>query len=117
MSATDLEIDSYTIEVVSGTNQSDIPLATVNGALKEINIRRRQSKRNTSVYDIVIVHDDVGTTALEYTTRSVSVTSGTTITDQVYATVAGLAQASKAIATHSERGITTYEIIVVHLNA
>ena len=117
MTATDLEIDAYTVSVTSGTNQSDVTLATVNGAIKEINIRRRQAAGNVNIYDIVVVHDDVGTTGLEWTVRTVTVESGTDIVDTVYGTIAGLAQASKVIATHSQGNNTTYDILVVHLNA
>ena len=117
MTATDIENSVYTITVTNGTDQSDVVLATVNGAIKEINIIRRLTKGNVSTYDIIVTHDDVGTTALEWTSRSLTVTSGTTITDDVFGTVAGVVQAAKSFAIETSVGVTKYDIIAVHLNA
>lgn len=117
MTATDLEVDSYTITVESGVNQSDIVLATVNGAIKDIRIDPIQTRGDFTDYLITIIHDDVGTTALEFTTRTLTVTKGTSVIDTVLATIAGLSQASFAKLQRTEGDKSTFDIIVVHLNA
>jgi len=117
MTATDIETDVYTITVTNGTDQSDVPIATVNGAIKEINIIRLDSSGESSTYNIVISHDDVGTTALEFTSRSLDVTKGTTITDDVFATVAGVVQAVKSFPIKTGGQVVGYDLIAVHLNA
>lgn len=117
MTATDIETSVYTITVTNGTDQSDVVLATVNGAIKNIDIIRRMTRGNVSIYDIFIHHDDVGTTALEWTSRSLTVTSETTITDDVFATVAGVVQEVAAFAVQTSGDVVKYDLIAVHLNA
>ena len=117
MTATDIEVDSYTITVTSGINNSDVVLATIGGAIKEITIEPIQTIGNITTYLITVVHDDVGTTALEWTSRTLAVTKGTTITDQVYGTIAGLAQQSFAKLQRTKDDLSTFDLIIVHLNA
>jgi len=118
MVAQAVEYDAYSITVVDGTPQSDIVLATVNGAIIEVNITRTRGKGTESDYEIVVVHDTVGTTLLEWSVVSFTVTKGTTITDAVFATVAGASQAAKVIKTQDlPENKTRYDILVVHLNA
>ncbi len=117
MTATDIEVDVYTIDVADGASLTDQVLATVNGAIKEISITRVSQSPGSNKYNITVVHDDVGTTSLEWSSRQVTVTQGTPITDQVFGTIAGVAQASKAIIKSVSNGVAVYDVIIVHLNA
>ena len=117
MTATDIETDVYTITVENGVDVSDATLATVNGAIKNIDIIRIATKGNISTYHIVVHHDDVGTTGLEYTTRSVDVTNGTTVTDDVFASVAGVVQKAQGFPITRKGELTGYDLIAVHLDA
>jgi len=115
MTVTDLEIDGYSISVTSGTPLTNQALATVNGDIKEINVRRRQSRGSGSDYDIVIVHDNVSTTTLLWSVITIELTKGIPLVDQVFATVSGVVQAAKVIATSSSGNRTTYDVLAIHL--
>jgi hypothetical protein len=117
MTATDIETDVFTITVTHGTDASNVVLGTVNGAIKDIDIIRIAVGGEVSTYHIVVHHDDVGTTALEYTTRSLDVTNGTPVIDDVFATVAGVVQKAQGFPTIRKGELSSYDLIAVHLNA
>lgn len=115
MAETDLEIDGYSITVTSGTPLTNQTLATINGTIKEINVKRRRSRDSSSDYDIVIIHDDVSTTPLFWSVVTIKLTKGIPIVDQVFASVSGVVQAAKVLATSSSGSVTTYDVLAIHL--
>ena len=55
--------------------------------------------------------------SVEVTVRQLKVVTGTDVTDVVLATVAGTVQAATVNKIADGAGETTYEIVIVHLNA
>ena len=120
MVAENLEFSTFQATITEGTDATDVPIATVGGALKEGGIQIKKRKRTDDgkiIYDILVVHTDVGSNALEYTKREITVTEGTDVTDQVLATVAGVTQAVDIAEIRHVDDKITYAIFAVHLNA
>jgi len=120
MATENLEFTTHQATVTIGTDATDVVIATVGGALKEggIQVKLREITGDGKIiYDILIVHTDTTTNALEYTKREITVTKGTNVLDQVLATIAGPAQAIDIAEIKSVNNQITYAIFAVHLNA
>lgn len=113
-----VEYSTFTFDIVEGVAVNDAVIGTVGGAIIGTHLTRTKSKGTTHSYQLIVVHDTVGTNALEYSVRQASITNGDAfVADTAFRTNAGAAQAS-AVVAHTRKGeTTTYDIIVVHLNA
>ena len=121
MVAENLEYSTFQATVTEGTDDTDVPIASLGGLLKEGGIQIKKRKRTDDgkiIYDILMIHTDAGgPTALEYTKREITVTEGTDVTDIVLATVAGVTQAVDIAEIRHVGNKITYAIFAVHLNA
>lgn len=112
-----VEFSHFTITVTKGADVEDVVLGTLGGTIISVTITKIKETTDTITYHIIIIHDTVSTTALEYTTKQFVKTDGTDALDVVLDTVAGASQAAFASPTDIREDQTTYELIVVHLNA
>ena len=113
-----VEFSTFTFDVTEGVDVDDAVIGSVGGAIISATLTRTKSKGNIHSYSLVVVHDDVGANALEYSVRQTTITNGSAFSaDNVFRTNAGVAQAA-AVIRHTGKGEdNTYDIIVVHLNA
>jgi hypothetical protein len=118
MAAQAVEYSTFTFSITEGTSVDDAVIGTVGGAIIGTHLTRVGTRGNVHDYQLIVTHDTVGTNALEYSVRQATIAQGASfVADTAFRTNAGAAQAS-AVVAHSKRGnSTTYDIIVVHLNA
>lgn len=113
-----VEYSTFTFDITEGTNVDDAVIGTVGGAIIGTHLTRTKSKGSTHSYQLIVTHDTVGTNALEYSVRQASLVNGAAfVADTAFRTNAGAAQASAVIRHTSKSETTTYDIILVHLNA
>ena len=113
-----VEFSTFTFDVTEGTAVDDAVIGTVGGAIIGTHLTRTKSKGTVHSYQLIVVHDTVGTNALEYSVRQLTLTDGASfVADTVFRTNAGAGQASAAIRHTTNDDSNTYDIIVVHLNA
>lgn len=113
------EFSTFQATITEGSDLTDQVLATVGGALKEGGITIHKRKRTDDgkiIYDIIVVHTDVGSNILQWTKREITITEGTDVLDQVLATTAGAAQAIDIAEIRHVGNKITYVIFIVHLN-
>lgn len=118
MAAQAVEFSTFTFNITEGVAVDDAVIGTVGGAIIGTHLTRTKSAGKQHFYQLIVVHDTVGTNALEYSVRQTSLANGAAfVADTVFRTNAGAGQAS-AVVRHSHQGETTsYDIIVIHLNA
>ena len=118
MVAQAVEYSTFTFDVTEGTNIDDATIGTVGGAIIDVILTRTKSKGTVHSYHLFVVHDTVGTTVLEYSVRQATVTDGAAVSlDNVFRTNAGAGQAAAVIRHTTNDDSSTYDVIVVHLNA
>jgi hypothetical protein len=117
MAAENLEYTVEQVSVTKGTNLTDQVLATINGAIKEVQIKKVERIGDVTTYTIIIIHDDGTPINLEWTKREITVTKGTNVEDQALATVAGLTQAVDIDLLEQNGTTYIYTVLAVHLNA
>lgn len=113
-----LEVSTFEVTLTKGTDITDQPLATVGGAIQGLTIKKIQRSEQDTIYQIIVIHDATGTTALELTKRQVPITLGATdILDQVLATTAGATEGVDIEFLERNGDVLTYDVMIVHLNA
>jgi hypothetical protein len=118
MAAQTVEVSTAQISVTKGTNLTDQVLATVGGAVQEVQIKKVERIGDVTTYFIIIIHDNVATTALEWTKREVAITKGATDKlDEALAVLAGNTVGVDIDLLEINGDVYTYTVIDVHLNA
>lgn len=113
-----VEFSTFTFDITEGVNVDDAVIGTVGGAIIGTHLTRTKSAGLVNSYQLIVVHDTVGTNALEYSVRQTSLVNGAAfVADTAFRTNAGAGQASAVVRHKNKSETTTYDIIVVHLNA
>ena len=110
-----VEYSYITVTVVNGTNVDGATIGTTGGAFIGAEIVKTETIGNSTTYTVFIVHDATGTTALEYSVRSVTIANNAADSlDNVYRTNEGAAVAVAITKTATRANSTTYDIFTVH---
>ena len=118
MVAEAVEYSTFTFDVTEGVNVDDAVIGTVGGAIIDVVLTRVKSKGTVHSYQLFVVHTTVGTNALEYSVRQASLKDGAAfVADTVFRTNAGAGQAAAVLRHSTNDETSTYDVIVVHLNA
>jgi len=112
-----IEVSTFEVTVTKGTDVTDAVLATVGGAIQSITIHKIERIGDATTYQIVVIHDATGTTAIEFTKREVTIVKGATdLLDQVVATTAGNTEGIPHVSLlEQDSSNYLYEVFIVHL--
>lgn len=113
-----VEYSTFTFDITEGVAVDGATIGTIGGVAIGYHLTRTKSKSKIHSYQLIVTHDTVGTTILEYSVRQATITNGDAFAaDTVFRTNEGAGQASAVIA-HTRAGEkTTYDIVVIHLDA